>query len=123
MLYLYNTQCTKEQALRVFYDRLLTHTLPPYPVAIVSGLCPEATEALATVSKHYCLPVVSDWLLVIHISLIQWTVGSRYHTPHLWNFQISKICFPISSVLYPLTATLLWLLFTSLTTTNGGELS
>lgn len=50
-------QCVKEQALEEFYDRL-ARSAPPYPVAIVSGLCPEATEALAAVSKHYCLPLV-----------------------------------------------------------------
>ena len=53
-------QCTKEQAVKGFYDRLTSHHAPPYPVAIVSRLCPEATQSLAAVSKHYCLPVVSD---------------------------------------------------------------
>ena len=84
--------------MKLFYDRLATHRFPPYPVAVVSGLCPEATQALAAVSQHYCLPVVSDWLYSVLICLTQWITDSRYHTPHLWNFLTSKICFPISSV-------------------------
>ena len=53
-------QCNKEQVLKVFYDAQ-NRPLPPYPVAVVSGVCAEATEAVAAVSKHYCLPVVSGY--------------------------------------------------------------
>ena len=60
IIFLCIIQCTKEQAVKGFYDRLTSHHVPPYPVAVVSRLCPEATQTLAAVSKHYCLPVVSD---------------------------------------------------------------
>lgn len=51
-------QCSEEQVLKVFYNALNAPS-PPYPVAIVSGVCSEASEIVAAVSKHYCLPMVS----------------------------------------------------------------
>lgn len=43
----------------MFYDALAA-PFPFVPVVIVDGVCSEATEAVAAVSKYYCLPVVSS---------------------------------------------------------------